>query len=99
MTKTDLVNYVAEEAGMSKADATRAVDAVMSGITQGLKDEKKVTLTGFCTFTAKDKPASTGRNPRTGEPVAIPARTAVTVKIGSKLKDAIDYSLVLKLFY
>ena len=58
MTKTDLVNYVAEEAGMSKADATRAVDAVMSGITQGLKDEKKVTLTGFCTFTAKDKPAS-----------------------------------------
>jgi len=90
MTKTDLVNYVAEEAGMSKADATRAVDAVMSGITQGLKDEKKVTLTGFCTFTAKDKPASTGRNPRTGEPVAIPARTAVTVKIGSKLKDALN---------
>lgn len=90
MTKTDLVNYVAEEAGLSKADATRAVDAVMSGITQGLKDEKKVTLTGFCTFTAKDKPASTGRNPRTGEPVAIPARTAVTVKIGSKLKDALN---------
>lgn len=90
MTKTDLVNYVAEEAGMSKADATRAVDAVMSGITQGLKDEKKVTLTGFCTFTAKDKPASTGRNPRTGEPVTIPARTAVTVKIGSKLKDALN---------
>ena len=90
MTKTDLVNYVAEEAGMSKADATRALDAVMSGITQGLKDEKKVTLTGFCTFTAKDKPASTGRNPRTGEPVTIPARTAVSVKIGSKLKDALN---------
>ena len=90
MTKTDLINYVAEEAGLSKADATRALDAVMSGITKGLKKEKKVALTGFCTFTAKDKPASTGRNPRTGEPVAIPARTAVTVKIGSKLKDALN---------
>ena len=90
MTKTDLVNYVAEEAGMSKADATRAVDAVMSGITQGLKDEKKVTLTGFATFTAKKKAAKTGRNPRTGEAVKIPARVAVTVKAGSKLKDALN---------
>ena len=75
---------------LSKADATRALDAVMSGITEGLKKEKKVALTGFCTFTAKDKPASTGRNPRTGEPVTIAARTAVTVKIGSKLKDALN---------
>ena len=90
MTKTDLINYVAEEAVLSKADATRALDAVMSGITEGLKKEKKVALTGFCTFTAKDKPASTGRNPRTGEPVTIAARTAVTVKIGSKLKDALN---------
>lgn len=90
MTKTDLVNYVAEEAGLSKADAARAVDAFMGGVTQGLKEEKKVSLTGFCTFTAKDKPASTGRNPRTGEPVTIPARTAVSVKIGSKLKEALN---------
>jgi DNA-binding protein HU-beta len=90
MTKTDLVNYVAEEAGLSKTDATRALDAVMSGITKGLKEDKKVTLTGFCTFTAKDKPASTGRNPRTGEPVTIAARTAVSVKIGSKLKEALN---------
>ena len=90
MTKTDLINYVAEETGLSKADATRALDAVMSGITKGLKEDKKVALTGFCTFTAKDKPASTGRNPRTGEPVTIAARTAVTVKIGSKLKDALN---------
>ena len=90
MSKTDLVNYVAEETGLTKADATRALDAVMSGITKGLKTEKKVSLTGFFTFTAKDKPASTGRNPRTGEPVKIPARTAVSVKVGSKLKDALN---------
>lgn len=90
MTKTDLINFIAEEAGLTKADATRALDAVMSGITKGLKEEKKVSLTGFCTFTARDKEASTGRNPRTGETVTIPARTAVSVKIGSKLKDALN---------
>ena len=90
MTKTDLVNYMAEEAGLSKADATRAIDAFMSGVTKGLKEDKKVALTGFCTFTAKDKPATTGRNPRTGETVEIAARTAVTVKIGAKLKDALN---------
>ena len=90
MTKTDLINYVAEEAGLTKADATRALDAVMNGITKGLKEEKKVTLTGFFTFTSKYKPASTGRNPRTGEPVTIAARNAVTVKVGSKLKDALN---------
>ena len=90
MSKTDLVNYIAEEANLTKADATRALDAVINGITKGLKEEGKVTLTGFCTFTAKAKEAKVGRNPRTGEPVNIPAKTAVTVKAGSKLKDALN---------
>ena len=90
MSKTDLVNYIAEETGLTKADATRALDAVIGGITKGLKEEGKVTLTGFCTFTAKAKEAKVGRNPRTGEAVNIPARTAVDVKAGSKLKDALN---------
>jgi len=90
MSKTDLVNYIAEETGLTKADATRALDAVIGGITKGLKEEGKVTLTGFCTFTAKAKEAKVGRNPRTGEAVNIPARTAVVVKAGSKLKDALN---------
>jgi len=90
MSKTDLVNYIAEETGLTKADATRALDAVVGGITKGLKEEGKVTLTGFCTFTAKAKEAKVGRNPRTGEAVNIPARTAVVVKAGSKLKDALN---------
>ena len=90
MSKTELVSYIAEETGLTKADATRALEAMMSGVIKGLKEEGKVTLTGFCTYTAKDKPASTGRNPRTGEPVEIAARTAVSVKIGSKLKDALN---------
>lgn len=90
MSKQDLVNFIAEETGLTKADATRALDATMKGITTGLKKEGKVTLTGFATFAAKAKPAKTGRNPRTGETVKIPARTAVVVKAGSKLKEALN---------
>lgn len=90
MTKTDLVNYIAEETGLTKADTMRALDAMINGVVSGLKKEGKVTLTGFTTFTAKAKPAKKGRNPKTGEVVNIPARTAVTIKAGSKLKDALN---------
>jgi nucleoid DNA-binding protein len=90
MTKTDLVNYIAEETGLTKADATRALDAVMSGVIKGLKDEGKVSLTGFCTFATQEKAARQGRNPRTGEVVNIAARTAVSIKAGAKLKDAVN---------
>ena len=90
MSKTDLVNYIAEETGLTKADSARDLEAFVSGVTEGLKKEGKVTLTGFATFTAKHKEAKTGRNPRTGEAVEIPARMAVTVKAGSKLKDALN---------
>ena len=90
MSKTELVNYIAEEAGLTKADASRALEAMMNGVIKGLKSEGKVTLTGFCTFTAKKKEAKDGRNPRTGETVKIPARVAATIKAGSKLKDALD---------
>ena len=90
MSKTDLVNYIAEETGLTKADASRALEATMNGVIKGLKKEGKVTLTGFCTFTAKKKAAKEGRNPRTGEKVTIPARVAATIKAGSKLKDALN---------
>lgn len=90
MTKTDLVNFIAEETGLTKADASRALEATMSGVIKGLKESGKVTLTGFCTFSAKKKEAKEGRNPRTGETVKIPARVAATIKAGSKLKDALN---------
>ena len=90
MTKAELVNFIAEEAGLTKADATRALAAMEDGIKKGLKESGKVTLTGFLTFAAKDKPASTARNPRTGEVVPVPARVAVTIKAGSKLKEALN---------
>ena len=90
MSKTDLVDYIAEETGLTKADASRALEAMMSGVVKGLKEEGKVTLTGFCTYTAKNKEAKMGRNPKTGEAVKIPARVAVTIKAGSKLKEALN---------
>lgn len=90
MSKTDLVNFIAEETGLTKADSSRAMDAMMKGIIKGLKESGKVTVTGFFTFNAKKKPASTGRNPRTGAPVTIPARVAVTIKAGSKLKEELN---------
>ncbi len=90
MSKTELVNYIAEEAGLTKADASRDLETMIEGVTAGLKKEGKVTITGFATFTAKKKAAKTGRNPRTGETVKIPARVAATIKAGSKLKDALN---------
>ena len=63
---------------------------MIEGITEGLKSKKKVTLVGFGTFAAKDRDGRTGRNPQTGEPVQIAARTVPTFKAGNKLKDALN---------
>ena len=90
MSKTELVSFIAEEAGLTKADATRAYDAFVKGVEKGLKSEGKVTLTGFVTFAAKKKAATTARNPRTRATVPVPTRTAVTIKAGAKLKEALN---------
>ncbi len=90
MTKANLVDFIAENADLTKADAARALDAVLAGVTKGLKKEGKVTLVGFGTFTAKKKAARTGRNPQTGAPVKIAARIAPSFKAGNKLKDALN---------
>lgn len=90
MTKAELVEFIAEQADLTKADAGRALEAVMEGITSGLKKSGKVTLVGFGTFTAKKREARTGRNPQTGETVKIKARVVPGFKAGSKLKDALN---------
>ncbi len=90
MTKTELVEFVAAKVGLSKAEAGRALDAVLEGIESGLKKEGKVSFVGFGTFTAKERPARDGINPLTKEPLHIPAKTVVTFKAGSKLKDAVN---------
>ena len=90
MSKTELVEFVAAEANMTKADAARAVDAMMKGITEGLKKDGKVALVGFGTFASKKRPAREGINPLTKEPMKIPAKNVVSFKAGSKLKDALN---------
>ena len=90
MTKQELVNFVAESADLTKADAARALDAVLAGVTKGLKKEGKVTLVGFGTFAAKKRAARTGRNPQTGAEVKIAARVVPSFKAGNKLKDALN---------
>ncbi len=90
MSKTELVEIIAKEAGLSKADAARALDATITGITTGLKKDGKVALVGFGTFTAKKREARDGINPLTKEPIKIPEKTVASFKAGSKLKEALN---------
>ena len=90
MSKTELVEFVAAKAGLTKADAGRALDAVIEGITSGLKKEGRVALVGFGTFAAKKRAARSGINPLTKKPIKIPAKTVASFKAGSKLKEALN---------
>lgn len=90
MKKVELVEAVAEAAGLTKADATRAIDATFEVITEALKSGDKVPLVGFGTFAVSQRAAREGRNPKTGATVQIAARNAVTFKPGSALKDAVN---------
>ncbi len=90
MTKQELVDFIAAKAGLSKADASRALDATMEGITTGLKKDGKVALVGFGTFSAKKRAAREGINPLTKEPLKIAAKVVASFKAGSKLKEAIN---------
>ena len=90
MKKSELVEAVAAAAGLTKADATRAIDATFATITNALKKGTKVPVAGFGTFAISKRAAREGRNPRTGETVKIAARKAVTFKAGSALKEAVN---------
>jgi DNA-binding protein HU-beta len=90
VNKNDLVALVADAAGLSKIDATKAVDAVFDGIIQSLKKGEEVRLVGFGTFDVSDRAASEGRNPRTGEKINIPASKQPKFKAGKTLKDALN---------
>lgn len=89
MTKVDLVNAIAESTEASKAETSRFLNALEEAVKSGLKKYGKISLPGFCTFATRKKAASTARNPRTGASIPVPAKTVVTIKAGSKLKDAV----------
>ena len=90
MNKNELVAAVAEKAGLSKADAQSATDAVFDAITAELKNGGDVRLVGFGTFNVTKRAASMGRNPRTGEAIQIAASNQPKFKAGKGLKDAVN---------
>jgi len=90
VNKNDLVAAVAEDSGLSKADAGRAVDSVFQSITTALKRGTDVRLVGFGTFSVVNRAASEGRNPRTGEKIMIPASRQPKFKAGKGLKQSIN---------
>ena len=88
LMKSDVVNSVVEKTGLSKKDANAAVDALGATIIEALSSGDSVGLIGFGTFETKNRPARTGRNPQTGEPLDIPAKTVPVFKAGKRLRDA-----------
>ncbi len=90
MNKNDLVTSVADNAGISKADSTRAVDAVFDSITSALSGGQEVRLVGFGTFVVTHRKASIGRNPRTGERIQIRASNQPKFRAGKGLKEAVN---------
>ncbi len=90
MNKTDLIDHVAGSAGLSKADAGKAVEAIFDGITAALKSGDEVRLVGFGTFAVSARAASEGRNPRTGEKISIKASKQPKFKAGKGLKDSVN---------
>ena len=90
MNKNDLIEAVAAHSGLSKADAGRAVDAVVGSITGALKAGESVNLIGFGTFDVRERAARTGRNPRTGEQVPVSAKRVPYFKPGKEMRAVIN---------
>ncbi|MGL4521764.1 MAG: HU family DNA-binding protein [Bacilli bacterium] len=90
MNKTELINAVAEETGLTKKDATKAVETVLSSIVDALKNGDKVSIIGFGNFEVRERAARTGKNPKTGEPIEIAAKKVPAFKPGKQFKDAVQ---------
>lgn len=89
MNKTELVNAIAEKAGLTKVDAKNALDAAVAAIVEALEKGDKVALIGFGTFSVVEKGARQGINPRTKQTIEIAARKAVKFKAGAELADKV----------
>ena len=90
MTKTELINEVANKTGLTKKDAEKAVSAVIESITDAMSMGDKVQLVGFGTFEVRERGARTGRDPRTNQEIQIPASKAPAFKAGKALKDTVN---------
>ncbi len=90
MNKSELIDAIADNSGLSKADSGRAVDALVKSVTKALKKGDTVSLVGFGTFSVRKRAARTGRNPRTGDTIKIKASKNPAFKAGKALKDAVN---------
>lgn len=90
MTKTELINKISGDAGISKKDAETAMNALVSGIQNALKSGDKVLISGLGTFKVKERAARKGRNPKSGEEVMIPASKKVAFSASKELKEAVQ---------
>jgi DNA-binding protein HU-beta len=90
MNKAELIEAIASESGLSKADAKRALDAFVSSTTGALKKGDRVALVGFGSFAISERAARKGRNPQTGKEINIAAKKVVKFKAGAELSDAVN---------
>lgn len=90
MNKTELIEHIAAQADISKAAASRSLDALIGAVTTTLKKGRPVTLVGFGTFDVTTRAARTGRNPRTGETIQIEGAKVPKFRPGKALKDAVN---------
>ncbi|MYB34258.1 MAG: HU family DNA-binding protein [Gammaproteobacteria bacterium] len=90
MNKAELIDHVASNANISKADASKALDAVVDAIGSALSQGDSVSLVGFGTFSVSERAARSGRNPRTGDTIHIAASKQARFKAGKGLKDKIN---------
>ena len=90
VNKNELIASIASETGLTKTDSAKALDAFVSSITNALKKGDEVRLVGFGTFAVTKRAASTGRNPRTGAAIKIPARKQAKFKAGKTLQDSVN---------
>ena len=90
VTKAELVSHIANEAGLKKVEAERALEAVTGAIQSALVSGKKVTLVGFGTFSVQARRERMGRNPQTKKPIRIPASKSIKFKPGKAMKEAVN---------
>ena len=90
MNKADLINAIAAESGLSKADSKKALDAFVSSVTGALKGGDKVSLVGFGTFSVSERAERTGINPSTKQAITLPAKKVTKLKAGAELSEAVE---------
>lgn len=90
MNKTQLIDYISNHSEISKTEAKRVLDSVITGVTESLKNKESVAILGFGTFSVEHRAERTGRNPRTGDPLIIKASNLPKFKAGTALKKALN---------